>query len=264
MDAEVLGAATMAATDWGESEIRGPVHLFRERLLMRLFRRRLSRGRVLDAGCGSGSLVMELLAGGYSVEAVEFSQAFVDMTSAKIAAAGLAERATVRQGSVTDLDFPDDAFDGLVCGEVLEHVTPEQGGDETAVAGFHRVLKPGGICIASVPLNPRLWDHSDVWAGHVRRYRRAELSELFERHGLTVEKTAVWGFPLGRAYHSLLFGPWLKRTTGVDATVREGRADTRAAGNRALVGLVALALRFDLLFSRLPWGRGIVVCARNR
>ena len=26
-------------TDWGESEIRGSVHLFRERLLMRLFRR---------------------------------------------------------------------------------------------------------------------------------------------------------------------------------------------------------------------------------
>ena len=42
-------------TDWGESEIRGPVHLFRERLLMRLFRPLLTQGVVLDAGCGSGS-----------------------------------------------------------------------------------------------------------------------------------------------------------------------------------------------------------------
>ena len=54
-------------TEWGESEIRGPVHLFRERLLMRLFRPQLAQGAVLDAGCGSGSMALDLCAAGYQV-----------------------------------------------------------------------------------------------------------------------------------------------------------------------------------------------------
>ena len=262
VDASAL-ESRIEATKWGESEIRGPVHLFRERLIMRLFRPRLARGRVLDAGCGSGSLVIELGAAGYQVEGVEFSRDFVRMTNEKLTRRGWSDRVRVREGSVTDLDFEEKAFDGLICGEVLEHVTAEQGGDESAVAGFYRVLKPGGLCVVSVPLNPKLWDHSDEWAGHVRRYSRRALVDLFENRGFTVEKTVVWGFPLGRIYHSLLFGPWLKRTSGADATERENRADTRAAGNRLLVNLVAAALRFDILFSRLPWGRGIVICARR-
>ena len=252
------------ATVWGESEIRGPVHLFRERLIMRLFTPKMRCGRVLDAGCGSGSLVLELGAAGFQVEAVELSNDFVSMTNQKIARRGWSDRVRVREGSVTNLDFDAGSFDGLICGEVLEHVTPQQGGDEAAVAGFHRVLKPGGLCVVSVPLNPRLWDHSDEWAGHVKRYTREGVVELFEKRGFVVENIAMWGFPFGRLYHALLFGPWLKRTAGTAAAERESRADTRAAGNRILVNLVANLLRFDMLFSRLPWGRGIIVCARRR
>ena len=185
------------------------------------------------------------------------------MTNQKVDRRGWSDRVRVREGSVTNLDFAEGAFDGLICGEVLEHVTDEQGGHEAAVAGFHRVLKPGGVCVVSVPLNPRLWDHSDDWAGHVRRYTRNGLVELFEGRGFAAERIAVWGFPLGRLYHTLLFGPWLKRTAGTDTAERECRTDTRAAGNRFLVNVVATLLRFDLLFSRFPWGRGIVLCARR-
>ena len=73
----------VAKTNLGESEIRWPVHLFRERLLMRLLRRLLPSGEVLDAGCGSGSLALDLCAAGYSVEAVEHSEEFVALVEAK-------------------------------------------------------------------------------------------------------------------------------------------------------------------------------------
>ena len=52
--------AEVAPTDWGECEIRGPVHLFRERLLLRFFRHMLPQGRVLDAGCGTGANLLLL------------------------------------------------------------------------------------------------------------------------------------------------------------------------------------------------------------
>lgn len=248
---------------WGESEIRGPVHLFRERLLMRLFRPLLERGRVLDAGCGSGSMALDLCAAGYEVDAVEQSDEFVDAVQHKVAERGWQERLRVQQASVTKLPFEDNAFDGLVCGEVLEHVLPEDGGDEAAVRQFYRVLKPGGVLVASVPLNPRLWDFSDDWARHVKRYRRGEFVALFADNGFAVERVRVWGFPLGRIYHRLLFAPWLLRTQGQNIAQREGRADTRAGRHRLVVESIAWALRADELFARWPWGRGVVVAARR-
>ena len=251
-------------THWGESEIRGPVHLFRERLLLRLFGGMLAAGRVLDAGCGSGSLAFDLCRLGYQVEGVEFAAEFVEFVRSKVARFGCEQQLAVRQGSVTELDFPSASFDGLVCGEVLEHLSSAQGGDVAALKGFHRVLKPGAPCVVSVPLNPALWDHSDEWAGHVKRYTREDLAALFTAQGFAIERMCSWGFPLGRLYHRLLFAPYLKRTSGQKVEEREGRLDTRAAGNPQLVKLVAGLLRFDELFGRWPWGRGIVVCARRR
>ncbi len=257
-------APTIQPTHWGETEIRGPVHLFRERLLIRLFRALLPQGRILDAGCGSGSLALDLCRAGYQVEAIEYSRQFVERVQQKIALHGLEGRLVVRQGSIADLDYEDNSFDGLVCGEVLEHIAPDQGGDSAAVRGFYRVLKPGAPCVVSVPLNPSLWDHSDEWAGHVKRYTREMLVDLFSGQGFEVGQLRVWGFPLGRLYHRLLFAPWLQHTSTQKREDREERLDTRAAGNQALVKLIAGILRFDELFWRWPWGRGVVLCARRQ
>ena len=78
----VVAEARVAPTHWGECEIRGPVHLFRERLLLRLFRRLLLSGKVLDAGCGSGSLALDLCRAGYAVEAVDDSAEFAVLVEA--------------------------------------------------------------------------------------------------------------------------------------------------------------------------------------
>ena len=251
-------------TNWGESEIRGPVHLFRERLLLRHFRRWLPRGRVLDAGCGSGSLALDLSRMGYQVSAIEDAAAFVEWVARRAASCGLSDRLEVKQGSVTRLEYADGCFDGLVCGEVLEHVLAAAGGDQAAVREFARVLRPGGICALSVPLNPRLWDHTDEWARHVKRYRRAELIELVSDAGFDVLATRSWGFPLGRLYHRLLFAPWVRRTAAQSVGEREARADTRAGRSPVLVQGLALVLRLDEMFGRWPWGRGIVLIGRRR
>lgn len=60
------------------------------------------------------------------------------------------------------LPFADASFDVIVCLEVLEHITAQP----TAVAEFHRLLRPGGRLIVSVP-DP---DCEDGWA-EVNRFR---------------------------------------------------------------------------------------------
>lgn len=259
-----MSADTIQPTPWGQSEIRGPVHLFRERMLQREFLALMGDvGRVLDAGCGSGSLAMDLQKHGFRVDAIEHSSEFVEMVRHKAARYGAETRVAVQQASVTHLPYEDAVFDGAVCGEVLEHVLPEDGGDTAAIAELHRVLKPDAPVVVSVPLNPKLWDESDVWAGHVKRYRRDELVALLQNAGFSIHSVRTWGFPLGRIYHRLLFGPWIRRTSAMDEAERSQRSDTRAAGNRQLVEAVAGLFRFDELFSRSALGRGIVVSARK-
>jgi len=54
------------------------------------------------------------------------------------------------QMSITEINFPDNHFDIILCNHVLEHV-PD---DKKAMQELHRVLKPSGFGILQVPINP--------------------------------------------------------------------------------------------------------------
>jgi SAM-dependent methyltransferase len=88
--------------------------------------------RVLDAGCGEGVLVEEY-AGRLAIEGVDPNYA----------------SASVRAGSVTALPFAPAAFDRALCLDVLEHLTYDD--QPKALAELHRVVRPGGELLVSVP-----------------------------------------------------------------------------------------------------------------
>lgn len=88
--------------------------------------------RVLDAGCGEGVLVDEY-AGRLAIEGLDANYA----------------SARVRRGSLTALPYPDATFDRALCLDVLEHLSFED--QPRALAELHRVLRPGGELLVSVP-----------------------------------------------------------------------------------------------------------------
>jgi arsenite methyltransferase len=100
-----------------------------------------SRGeRILDAGCGPGFYVSELLdqvgAEG-SVVGVDASRQMLAVASHRCAGR---PNVTFHEGDVTSLPVGDEDFDGVVCVQVLEYVTDVA----VALREIHRALRPGG------------------------------------------------------------------------------------------------------------------------
>jgi SAM-dependent methyltransferase len=153
--------------------------------------------RVLDVGCGSGALGA-LKPADAEVHGLEISPVLV---------AGLTGYAS---GRVWDLNedepfpFSDGYFDAVVAKDILEHLQRPW----RTVAEIHRVLRPGGLAMASVVSfrNRRVW--SDYT--HVRGFTRATAKQLFVDAGFKVP--AVWrmgGVPASARLHAIHLVPTL-------------------------------------------------------
>jgi SAM-dependent methyltransferase len=100
-----------------------------------------------------------------------------------------ARGASVMLGLVSSLPFAAGAFD-LVCTlDIVEHVDD----DDAALSEISRVAAPGAVLLLSAPLHPSRWTPFDDFVGHRRRYEPQELLTKLARHGLAVERSAVYG-----------------------------------------------------------------------
>jgi len=98
---------------------------------------------ILDAGCGPGTYGIMLAQQGNQVIGVEISPKSTQVAKERASRKGVAFYPLV--GDLDRLPFKDNSFDICFCGWVLHHF-PDA---DAAVAGFNRVLKPGGkIAIA--------------------------------------------------------------------------------------------------------------------
>lgn len=85
-------------------------------------------------------------------------------------------------GTLQDLRLPDRSLESIGVFDVLEHLKhPGPLVDE-----MHRVLRPDGIVIATVPAFQALWGDEDDVAGHHRRYTRSTLEAEFTGRGFTL------------------------------------------------------------------------------
>src|SRR2546425_11131093 len=108
--------------------------------------------RVLDAGCGTGTLTLALLRTltmPVKLTALDLSASSM-ATAKKYVKRNNPHRQPVRfaQGNVLALPFADNAFDLVVTSGVLDHVPLDEGLSELA-----RVISPGGYLL-QLPMRP--------------------------------------------------------------------------------------------------------------
>lgn len=142
--------------------------------------RGLLPGDALDIGAAGGGNTRVLQGLGWRVLALEFT--------AEGAQVGRERGLQVVRADAQHLPVADQSLDLVTALDVLEHL-PDH---ERAAAQIHRVLRPGGTLIASVPVDERLWSAHDEAVGHVRRYAREEFVSLLEGAGLVVSEARSW------------------------------------------------------------------------
>ncbi len=168
--------------------------------------------RILDLGSGQGRHSWEAWKHeGVDVVAVEpdknkacFARYMLDSMGENRESGG-GQNLVVRADALC-LPFEDNAFDKVVCSEVLEHIPDDAG----AVAEIARVLKPGNNLAVSVPafFPERLcWMITDQYCemaeGHLRIYTREKILGLLTKAGL-----ACYALDRAHSLHSPYW--WLK------------------------------------------------------
>jgi SAM-dependent methyltransferase len=109
------------------------------RLLDDLISRLPLHAKVLDAGCGAGFPITQILSERFDVTGVDFSEAQIELAKKNVPEANFLCR------DMTQLDFPDNTFDGICSYYAIIHIPREE--HQSLIENFYRILQPNGYAL---------------------------------------------------------------------------------------------------------------------
>ncbi len=168
----------------------------------------LPPGRLLDAGCGGGRLLLECLQAGWDAYGCDSSPRMVAIAREALSSLGF-DANRVRETSLDRLAvYSDNSFDAIICMGVLEYIEPEA--ERVVFAEFRRVLRDDGWLFVE-NING-LFDLTTFNRFTVRFVRDQFLSQFFD------EGTAN---EIGREVAGLLTQPLKPESSGIYGTTRD-------------------------------------------
>ena len=221
----------------------GPRLALVERLLNR--HRPAPGALVLDLGCGTGALLEPLRRRGYRALGLDVRPEGLASVRARD------PDAWVVQAEADRLPLRDGSVDAVLALDVLEHVD-----DSAVLAEVARVLRPGGLLVASVPAYPWLWSVRDEDAGHLRRYGGRTLERVLREAGLV---------PSDLLHYQCLLFPLVvaSRLAGRRGTAARDLEDAPPRfANRALGAVNRFEVRLGR-HVRFPFGSSLVAAAEK-
>ncbi len=148
-----------------------------------------SSQKILDIGCGAGTLCLYYAHRGNAVVGIDISQTAINR--AKKSASLL----KLKKAKFEKMDFPNktpqEQFDFIIFTEVIEHLE----NDELALNKIYKLLKKNGMAFISTPSRNAplhrlgLAKNFDKEVGHLRRYTLKELEKKVKKSGFTIIET---------------------------------------------------------------------------
>jgi SAM-dependent methyltransferase len=149
-----------------------------EHLLKQIAKRATSaQPDILNVGAGDGYLELHVGQRGWRASSIDPDET----TMAKLRQQGIDARA----GTIAAAPFTDRAFDFVVASEILEHLTDDE--RHLALAEIHRLLKPQGWLIGTVPYAENLADFQAMCPGCGLEFHRWGHQASFTQNILKTE-----------------------------------------------------------------------------
>lgn len=164
---------------------------FTYRLILDAFAPYLTDGkRVLDIGCGAGTLSFYIGSHGNYVKGVDISSKAIRACEISAKDLGIGKNVSFQVADFLKINISE-RFDVILCSEVLEHLVD----DRLAAKKIFSNLKNDGVALISVPSKRAplfrlgLIKGFDRQVGHLRRYTLEELVILLKEQGLRILET---------------------------------------------------------------------------
>lgn len=149
--------------------------------------------KILDYGCGVGTIDYYLASIGHKVTGTDISENVLNMCRRSANAIGVLKSTKFVKINSKIVS----KFDIVICSEVLEHVSDDLG----LLKRLSTLLKRHGLLVISVPsINAPLYklnlaNNFDLKVGHLRRYGVSQLIQLLEDLNMKIMKVSkVEGF----------------------------------------------------------------------
>jgi len=231
-------------------------HVGRKEIILDLLRRNmpnLEKSRMLEVGCGNGSVLAFLKKNGIKVEGGDIFMEGLAFCQQRVNSTPL------YQLDVLALPFHEE-FDIVGLFDVLEHIND----DSRALAEIKQTLKCNGVLLMTVPAHQFLWSYFDERSNHKRRYGRVELIAKVEQAGFTVKKVSYYMFFLFPLLAAIRLISNLRQRKGDRQERAGGSLETKTVPvlNEVFLGLLRLE-RLLLRHFNLPFGASLVVLAER-
>jgi len=137
---------------------------------------------ILDAGCGTGGSLTwaRRRLDSQTLVGIDISPHAIQFCRARSGALAV-------QGSVLNLPFRAEAFDLVLCQDVLQHL-PTDGAGTHALAEMHRVLRPGGVLLVRANSRLGMWQGSSARDADFQRYTLREIVSAVGGVGFVVTR----------------------------------------------------------------------------
>ncbi len=119
---------------------------------------KLNPEKVLDLGCGTGDLAINIARrakGNLHVTGYDFSRPMLEIAAQKVQAAVPDKKISFIYGKAAQMPFPDAYFDCIGISFAFRNLIYKNPLAERHIAEIVRVLKPGGSCLIAESSQPR-------------------------------------------------------------------------------------------------------------